>query len=157
MESILEGTEAMRIIKNLSLIKATDIYFRVMREEKAVQDEAVRLNTSQMKDDFMNSDGVLLSDIGGNYSPFTMSKGRKKSPSSVDLYDTGEFHESFRVQNVTSTGFDIVSNSVKSDGTDLKVEWGPEIEGLTEAHQVELAEFILDYFFGDIMKYLNAA
>lgn len=140
----------------LSLISASEIFVTVMREKEA-QDEAVRLNVSQMRDDFMNSDGVLLSQIGGNYSPSTMAKGRKKSPESVDLYDTGEFHKSFRVQNVSTTGFEIVSDSIKDDGTDLKIEWGPEIEGLTDANQRELAEFILDVFFDDLMRFLNKA
>lgn len=121
-----------------------------------VQAKAVKLNTTQLREKFINSDGIKLSDIGGDYSPVTMAKGRKRSPSSVDLYDTGEYHESFRVENVTRTGFDIVSDSIKSDGTNLKIEWGEEIEGLTEESLTELAEFMVLFYAQEIMKAIAA-
>ena len=112
------------------MLDSAELFVRAMKEDDSKK-KAVDLNRYQLKEQFMNSEGVQLSAIGGNYSPYTMSKGKKKDASSVDLYDTGEFHKSFRVENVSKTGFDIVSDAIKDDGTDLRVEWGPEIEGLT--------------------------
>ncbi len=97
-----------------------------------------------------------MSDIGGDYSPQTVVKGRKKSPSSVDLYDTGQFHESFRITNISGSGFEINSDSVKDDGTDLIEEWGEEIEGLTEESLEEAAEFMLSFYLATILKKIAA-
>lgn len=140
----------------MNRIKSLDegkIFVDVMSEGK-VQQYVVKLNTDQMKVDFMNSEGVLLSDIGGEYSDFTMQVGGKKSKQSVDLYDTGEFHESFRIERVTTSGFEINSDSVKDDGTNLLVEWGKEIEGLTFESLEKTSNFIVSYYVEKIRKAL---
>ena len=148
------GTDIMAIIDNVRKLTAQDLFLRVMSKD-AAQKEAVRLNVSQMKDKYINSEGVQLSDIGGDYSPYTMSKGKKSAPGNVDLHDTGKFHDSGRVENVTKTGFDIVFDSIK-DGVDLKIEWGPEIEGLTVESQMELAAFLWGLFGEEILTSIAA-
>jgi hypothetical protein len=113
---------------------------------KVVQKFAVDLNTNQMKDEFMNSEGILLSEIGGEYSPSTVKVGRKHSATSVDLYDTGGFHESFKIINVTTKSFEIESNPITDDGTNLFDRWGEEIEGLTFESLDKLAIFLIPLY-----------
>lgn len=149
MNDFFQGTDIQTILRNIQLLKADDLFLRVMLKDEAKK-EAVRLNVSQMKDKYINAEGVKLSDIGGEYSPYTMSLGKKSAPGNVDLHDTGEFHDSGRVENVTKTGFDIIFDSQK-DTVDLKVEWGPEIEGLTVDSQVEFAKFLWALFAEEIL------
>lgn len=131
------------------------IFVDVMSDKK-VQEVAVKLNTDQMKVDFMNSEGVLLSDVGGEYSPFTVQAGNKKGRDKVDLYDTGAFHESFRIERIRPEYFEINSDPVKDDGTNLLVEWGKEIEGLTFESKAELAKFMTDFYVEKIKKAILA-
>jgi len=144
-----EQTDIGRMLKNIKLLSATDIFVSVMRQRE-VQEFIVKLNTDQLRWEFVNSEGKLLSDIGGGYSNFTLSLGQKSGRFDVDLYDTGEFHESFRIENISATGFDINSDSVK-DGVDLKDRWGKEIEGLTFESVQKAAEFMLNLYFEDIL------
>jgi hypothetical protein len=119
---------------------------------RTVQEYVVKLNTDQMRVDFMNSDGIPLADIGGEYSPYTMQVGNKKGRDKVDLYDTGDFHESFRIERVRKDGFEINSDPVKEDGTNLLVEWGKEIEGLTFENLEKTGNFIKDFYVDKIKK-----
>ena len=84
------------------------------------------------------------------FSNFTLSLGQKQGRLKVDLYDTGEFHESFRIENISATGFDINSDSVK-DGVDLKDRWGKEIEGLTFESVQKAAQFLVNLYFDEIL------
>ena len=129
------------------------IFIEVMKNE-IVQKFIVNLNTNQLRFDFMNADGILLSDIGGEYSPTTMQEGKKKSKTSVDLYDTGDYHESFRVTAVTRSSFDITSDPIKSDGTNLLQEWGKEIEGLTFESLEKLITFMIEFYRIKLREYL---
>ena len=55
------------------------------------------LPTSQLFELGEDSEGKKLSSIGGNYSPFTVKEGNKRSSSLIDLKDTGDFYRSFNV------------------------------------------------------------
>jgi len=145
-----------KLFARIKSLNEGKIFVDVMRNNE-VQKFIVKLNTDQMRVDFMNSDGVKLSDIGGSYSPFTVQKGGKKSASSVDLYDTGEFHESFRIQNIRSSGFEITSDPVKSDGTNLLTEWGKEIEGLTFESLEKASNFMIEFYQDKLREYLGIA
>jgi hypothetical protein len=122
---------------------------------RTVQSYVVKLNTDQMKVDFMNSDGIPLADIGGEYSPYTVQMGGKKGRDKVDLYDTGEFHESFRIERIRKESFEINSDPVKDDGTNLLVEWGKEIEGLTFENLEKTGTFIKDFYVEKIRQQLE--
>lgn len=124
-------------------------------KNREIQQFIVKLNTDQMRVDFMNSDGVLLSEVGGNYSPFTVQTGGKKGADKVDLYDTGEFHDSFRIENIRADSFDITSDPVKEDGTNLLVEWGKEIEGLTFESLEKASTFMVEFYRDKIREYLG--
>ena len=149
-----EQTDIGRILKNIKLLDAADIFVSVMRQ-KETQDFIVKLNTDQLRWEFINSEGKLLSEIGGGYSNFTMSIGKKQGRFKVDLYDTGEYHESFRIENISATGFDITSDTNKGE-TDLKDRWGEEIEGLTFESVQKAAEFMLNLYFDQILLKIAA-
>ena len=144
-----ETTDIGRILKNIKLLSATDIFISVMKQSE-VQKYIVKLTTDPLRYEFINSEGKLLSDIGGGYSNFTLSLGQKQGRFKVDLYDSGEFHESFRIENISATGFDINSDSVK-DGVDLKDRWGKEIEGLTFESVQKAAQFLVNLYFDEIL------
>ena len=149
-----EQTDIGRILKNIKLLDAADIFVSVMRQ-KETKDFIVKLNTDQLRWEFINSEGKLLSEIGGGYSNFTMSIGKKQGRFKVDLYDTGEYHESFRIENISATGFDITSDTNKGE-TDLKDRWGEEIEGLTFESVQKAAEFMLNLYFDQILLKIAA-
>lgn len=119
-----------------------------------VQKYIVKLNVDQMRVDFMNSDGVQLSEIGGGYSDYTMSRGKKKGRDKVDLHDTGEFHDSFKIVGITGDQFIIDSDPDKGGGTNLLVEWGREIEGLTFENMQATGNFMLGFYKEKILTYL---
>ena len=151
--NLFNKTPIGELARRVKRLNEGRIFVDIMSDNK-VQTHIVKLNTDQMRVDFMNSDGVLLSDIGGEYSDFTMQAGGKKSKSSVDLHDTGEFHDSFRIERVRPDGFEINSDPVKDDGTNLLVEWGKEIEGLTFENLAKTSIFIKDFYVEKIQKAL---
>lgn len=152
MIGLLEKTKLGRLLRKGKLLNEQKLFLEVMTESK-VQNFIIKLNTDQMKMHFMNSDGKLLSEVGGGYSDFTMSKGKKKSRESVDLYDTGEFHESFKIVRITGKQFEIDSDPIKGD-TNLLVEWGKEIEGLTFENMGKAGQFMIGFYKEKILKHL---
>jgi hypothetical protein len=103
----------------------------------------------------MDSNGVLLSSIGGGYSDTTMQNGSKSGKFKVDLYDSGDFHESFRVENISGKGFEIKSNPIKDDGTNLLEEWGDDVEGLTFESLDKLSVFLIKKYKELILRKLT--
>ena len=142
MANRFDNTKIGRMLAAAKRIDMDRLFIDIVSED-STEKFIVKLNTDQMRLKFINSDGVLLSDIGGGYSPSTLQRGKKKGEFSVDLYDTGQFHESFRVENVTGSGFEIKSDPNKGDGVNLLDEWGPEIEGLTFESMEVLSRFLV--------------
>jgi hypothetical protein len=120
------------------------------------QDLVIELNTEdQLYDKGQNSKGESLSDIGGDYSPITIEiskrKGRpKKSASSINLNDTGDFYNSFTVTPFIG-GFDIDADPIKDD-TNLFSEWGVDIVGLNEQNLDKIRQEYAKYFQEEISK-----
>lgn len=146
-------TRLGQFLRRGALLDEQKLFVQVVSQKK-VQRFIVKLNTDQMRIDFMNSDGILLSQIGGGYSDYTMSKGKKSARENVDLYDEGDFHNSFRIEHINGDGFDITSDPIKSGGTNLLVEWGKEIEGLTFDNMRVAGEFMLGFYREKILKHL---
>ena len=115
----------------------------------------VKLNTDQMRYDFINSEGTPLSQIGGSYSPFTVQEGNKAGKDNVDLYDTGQFHESFRVKNISKKSFDITSDPIVEDGSNLFDRWGEELEGLTFDSLNALGVYLLPLYQNKLLLKLG--
>lgn len=129
-------------------------FFVEIMNNRAVQKFTLKLNTDQMKLEFINADGVPLADVGGEYSDFTMQQGKKSGRANVNLFDTGEFHDSFKIENISVDGFDITSDPIKDDGTNLLNEWGKEVEGLTFESLGKLANFLIPLYQDKLLKYL---
>jgi hypothetical protein len=120
------------------------------------QDLVVELNTKdQLYNKGEDSKGERLSDIGGDYSPVTMQIAEdnfrpKKSKKDINLYDTGDFYNSFRVTPFVG-GFDIDADPIKDD-TNLFSEWGVDIVGLNEQNLDKIRQEYAKYFQEEISK-----
>lgn len=145
MKNLLEQTRLFELFDNIKKLSEPTMFITVLNNQQT-QEYIVKLNVDQMRLYYMNSDGVQLSDVGGEYSPVTVQLGNKKNAQSVDLHDTGEFHESFEIIDVNADGFTITSNPLKEDGTNLLDEWGEEIEGLTTENMEVLRGYLLPLF-----------
>lgn len=111
----------------------------------------------QLFDKGINSLGEKLSDVGGNYSPFTLDlaikEGRpKKAADHIDLHDTGDFYASFYIV-LGGEEFEIKANPIK-DNTNLFTEWGEDIMGLTEESIGILTDFVRVLLVPVIKDYL---
>ena len=140
------------MFSRIKTLNETKFFIEIM-SDKIVQKFIVVLNTDQMRFEYINSEGEQLSSIGGEYSDFTVEEGSKSSKFNVDLYDEGDFHESFRVENINGKGFEINSDHVKN-GTDLLEQWGLEIEGLTFESLDKAVNFILGFYQRKLLKTL---
>lgn len=153
MENLFNKTPLMGLIRRAKLLNENKVFIDVV-SNKIVQRYILKLNTDQMRVYFMDSNETPLAEIGGGYSDFTLQKGKKKGRDQVDLYDTGEFHESFRIERISGDGFDITSDPNKPGGTNLLVEWGKDIEGLTFENLEIAGKFMLNYYVERTKKYL---
>lgn len=111
----------------------------------------IELNTKrQLFDKNVDSRGIKLSAIGGDYSDFTIEeskkKGRpKKDKSSINLFDTGDYYDSFKVLigALTDDFVTIDSDPEKPDGN-LEEDWGEFLEGVDDQSIEELIEVLPD-------------
>lgn len=118
-----------------------------------VSDQIIYLNTeAQLFQLGINSENVKLSDIGGSYSPVTVTiKQAKGQPTNrVTLRDTGEFYGTFRVFVYPNGDFGIMANPMKDD-TNLFEEWSEEIVGLTPENLAKILEVIEEVYFNRIL------
>lgn len=150
---IFDNTPIKKLLDNMRSLSMEDLFIEVISKSE-VKKYIVKLNTDQMRLEFMNSEGILLSSIGGPYADSTVRDGGKQGKFKVDLYDTGDFHKSFRVENITGRGFEIKSDPIKDDGTNLLEEWGEEVEGLTIESMDKLSLFLVNYYQDAIRKKL---
>lgn len=158
--NLFEGNPVYEMLNRAKSISDSDIFVQIFSMDN-VQLFASNLNRNQLRNNFENSEGVQLSNIGGNYSPYTIQlsiqEGRpKKGSSSIDLYHTGEFQASIRVTQVDGTGFVMDANPQKDD-TNLFLEWGENIVGLTAESISQLVEMVLPLYRDAVLKFiLNA-
>ncbi len=101
--------------------------------------------TSQLFELNVDSDGVQLSSIGGNYSPYTLENASppKKGASKINLFDTGDYYRTYRVEfpSLAADYFNILHNPQKDDDN-LEDDWGDKIAGLTSGNLEIIAEKI---------------
>ena len=111
------------------------VWFQVVNRE--TQFEIIRLNTQdQLFDDGIRSDSKSLPD----YSNTSVNVYGKRA-GHIQLYNTGEFYQSFVVK-VDKSGIDIVADTQKED-TDLSKKYGNEILGLTDENLGLLREMLV--------------
>lgn len=114
--------------------------------------------TSQLFNLNVDSEGVRLVDIGGEYSPFTIQKaiddGRpKKSDEDINLHDEGDYYASFRVSfpSLAADFFEILHNPIKPTGN-LEDDWGENLAGLTIENAELVAEMILPHLIDHLLN-----
>jgi len=121
--------------------------------KSSVEKFIVSLNTDvQLVEQGVNSDNVLLSSIGGNYKPSTMKRSRtpKKSPSIINLKDSGDYHKTFHLIINGDSSFSISSDPMK-DGVSLFKRWG-DVDGLTTENEEVALSFLEDEFYKEVFK-----
>lgn len=121
-----------------------------------LQRKIIELNTrKQLFEQGIDSTGKSLEDIGGPYSPNTIEgtpqyKGKKELGLPYDhitLYSTGEFHRSWRFImkfGADNDEFSFEVDPIKDDGTNLLIEWGPDIVGLTQESKDQILDWTQD-------------
>lgn len=112
--------------------------FKILFSDIEFTSLIVRLNTKGEQTSQLafgvNSKDEDLSDIGGEYSPYTLFLHPEKTKDLVDLHDTGYFYNSFRTNyiNDADPAIMITADSIKEGGVDLITRWGKDIIGLSE-------------------------
>lgn len=150
---LFETTPLGPLLQKASSIDSGLFWLEIIRGNET-QKFIIKLNTNQMKVDFVNAEGVQLSSIGGNYSETTMSLGGKSGESNVDLFDSGSFHESFKVIDITRNSFDITSNPITDNGINLFERWGEEVEGLNFDSLEELGAYLIPLYQSKLLRKL---
>lgn len=139
-------------IQTFSFIRAAE---EVLRDERTKQ-FIISLNIhNQLFDSGINSEGVLLSQVGGDYSPVTMdisqSKGKpKQSQSIINLNDTGAFYESFKIE-INYPNITISADDSSRYDIPLTENWGKEIIGLTSENLAKVEDFVAERVFEKFM------
>ena len=147
-----------KLLAAISSLNVDEIALDITKQ-RSFQQLVIRLNTegeatSQLYELNEDSKGRKLSDIGGDYSPFTIeaakTKGQpKKGVSDIDLKDTGAFYLSFRVEPYLG-GFVITADPVK-DEDNLFTDWGIDIVGLNEQN----LQIVIDFYRNAIQQKVN--
>jgi len=142
-----------QLFNNAKNLNQDRIWILAMDEE--VKQEIIRMNT---KDQLFDKGVDSLNKSLGVYSQTSVNKYGKR-PGRIQLYDTGEFYESFRVL-VDESGLVILADALKvGDGgvDDLAVKYGIDILGITDSNkELLLRTFIepkyIDAIINDLMK-----
>lgn len=116
------------------------------------QDLIIELNTEgQLFLKGVDSTGKDLSDIGGDYSEFTIQEKKFKSLpfDHVTLFDEGDFYDTFAV-DVMKDAILIEANTIK-EGQDLQDRWGTDILGLND----ESLTILIDEIIPEIIEFVK--
>lgn len=133
------SVDVIQIAEYLEAREPKQLIFRAINSGD-VQGFIVDLNTRKQLGFFVNSEGIKLSDIGGEYSVSTqVEKGL--AGDQVNLNDKGDYWESYEVIPQQDGTYVINSNPIK-DGVSLEDRWGDKLEGLTDDNKREANEFI---------------
>lgn len=154
MANLFENTPLNKMFERIKRLDEGKVFIEIISKDE-VEKFIVKLNTDQMRLQFINSEGVPLAEIGGGYSDFTLATGNKKGRFKVDLYDSGDFHGSGRIEQIRPDGFSIIFDPVKDDGTNLFEEWGEEVAGLTFESETKAANFILKFYQEKLLQLLT--
>tara|TARA_R110001632_G_scaffold186363_1_gene306735 strand:+ start:3637 stop:4083 length:447 start_codon:yes stop_codon:yes gene_type:complete len=128
---------------------------REILSDRAILKWIEEKNRKQLKKG-LNSEGVKLSDIGGEYSAVTLDLNPDKVADKVDLFDTGKFYESIIAQANLVDFVEITANPIKVEESGQRVNlynrWGKDIIGLNEENLQELIEIVKDKLIIEILK-----
>ena len=150
---LFEGTPLFEYARRLVSFKGREpSIFKDVFNRRDVKELIIYLNTEdQIIAEGVDTEGNII----GVYSPATelITNGRKKAGEPFDLYDTGAFIESFRV-DVDSGEFTITSNPIKVDPVEGPVNIYDKfnnfkIEGLTDENMRVLIDYVRNYYIDD--------
>lgn len=135
-----------KLAQNVIDLDVDSIIRQVLSDAK-FQKEIIKLNTEeQLFKRGVNSLGIKLSDIGGDYADFTIQKaiedGRpKKSPSDINLHNEGIFYKTFKVK-FQKDHIDMSANPSRGN-SNLFDDWGEEIVGLDSQSRDVVVKFLI--------------
>ena len=131
-------------VANMNPVRLVKLVLSTEEVEKYITDLNTRIQLSEENE---NSLGVKLYTIGGSYSNTTLSLNpSKKGKNNIDLYDTGEFYSSFKINIISNGDFEIIADPFKTDEngftSDLRDRWSDEIIGLNKENHEKAIKFI---------------
>jgi hypothetical protein len=104
-----------------------------------VHEDLEELNLNQLRE-FKNAKGEFLADIGGDYSEETQFlKGL--GARDVNLFDTGDYYDSYEVSGTKSGNIFIDSDPTEGD-KDLETRYGKDLEGFNDENLIIANELI---------------
>lgn len=154
-------SELLAFAKRLQSFDAIAILNQVVSSKESKEFLINLITQEQLFDKGINSEGIKLSSIGGNYSPRTIlgvkgqfeGKLAKGLPiDRITLFDEGDFYDSFRIE-VNLPFIFIIFDDLK-EGVHLTDRWGNDIAGLTDESKEKYEEFLLGKVFKIILQNL---
>jgi hypothetical protein len=149
-----------KLANNIISINQDEIFLEVF-SQKPVKDFIIELNTiEQLFKKGVDANNSDLANEGGDYSDLTiqgvpglfLGKVQKGLPTNwITLFDSGEFYDSWVVE-VDKTSIEIDADTIKADGTDLRVRWGKAILGLNDESLEKLVVFAIPFYQEAIRK-----
>lgn len=134
------------------LVDPVALVFEIL-SDRAIIKQIEQWNKEQLLEG-KNSLDIKLSDIGGNYSNVTLALNPDKVRDRVNLFDTGEFHDSITVTVDRSLLF--TADPLKTDNngnvSNLYNRWGTEIIGLNEENFNTLIFNLQDVLIREILR-----
>jgi hypothetical protein len=137
----------MELTKKIKELTSEFILFNVVKNKK-VQEKIIELNRKQLLQG-INSENITLASI----KPYSESYAQFKGSNVVNLFESGDFYNSFYVVNKIG-GFEIKANTTLY-GYDFKDVYGDKILGLTDDSKKELEDFIKPYIKQFVYEYLQ--
>lgn len=133
-------------------VDPVSLVFQIL-SNRAILNQIENWNRQQLLEG-KNSFDVKLSDIGGEYSEFTLSIHPEKVKDRVNLFDTGEFHESISVKVDNSLLFtaDPFKTNERGETTNLYDRWGIDTIGLNEENFNQLIEQVQNLLILKILE-----
>jgi len=141
-----------KVAHNIMGLRQGQILFKTMTQNPQLEKIVIQLNIAiQMRTQHIDSNGEDLYSIyheSSVYSKTTeiLSQGRKIAGTPYTLFDTGEFFKSFDVI-LHSEGFEIDADPIKNggqySGTNLFLEYGEDILGLTDENMDKFINALL--------------
>lgn len=139
------------VVKNVKGLGAYSTLFALFQDQE-IKEYVIFLNTDEQLFQGIDSEGISLKSIGGDYSDFTKDlKQQKGQPiDRVTLLDTGDFYDTFSVEALRDAII-INANTIK-EGNDLQDRWGNDLVGLTADNIGDLAEVITEDFIKILLE-----
>lgn len=146
-------------VKKIIALNETKIIQQIFRSTE-LQEMIIYFNTTDQL--FLKGEDSLgrkLEDIGGGYSPYTISvKLEKGQPTDrVTLKDTGHFHDSFRVEVPLGADYIVITADPFKGGKDITEDWGGQVIGLNPENLSKIREYVNEKLVNIIRQQIIAS